>query len=81
MQDFFQPVCCRDMRKLKPDETSISKKNTGFAAENINNVTWSYAIFCIIENTMIYTNVVQYKEKYCYSTSLRAGTILYTCIW
>lgn len=54
--------------KLKPDETSVSKKNTVFAAGNNNNVTWSYAIFVLLK-TLIYTNVVQYKEKYCYSTS------------
>lgn len=51
MRDFFPPVCCHDMRKLKPGETSILKKNTGFAAENINNVTWSYAIFVLL-NTL-----------------------------
>lgn len=43
-ENFFQPMCCHDMRKLKSDETSILEKNIGFAAENINNVTWSYAI-------------------------------------
>lgn len=48
---------------------SVSKEDTGFAAENINNVTLVLCNFCIIENTMIYTNGVQYKDKYCYSTS------------
>lgn len=32
------------------------------AAEYINNVTWSYAIFVLLK-TLTYTNVVQYKEK------------------
>lgn len=41
------------MRKLKPGETGILRKNTGFAAENINNVTWSYAIFVLL-NTLRY---------------------------
>lgn len=45
----FNPCAVVIWEKLKPDETSVSKKDTGFAAENINNVTWSYAIFVLLK--------------------------------
>lgn len=43
----FSP-CAVIMRKMKR-ETRVSEKNTVFAAENINNVTWSYAIFVLLK--------------------------------
>lgn len=48
-ETYFSPCAVMMWEKFKADETSISKKNTGFAAENINNVTWSYAIFVLLK--------------------------------
>lgn len=43
-----------------------------------DNVSWAYAIFCIIKNTKVYTIVVQCKENA--AILLRTGTIPYKCV-